>query len=343
MILYIENEAINYSTTQKIIQQFPKFQIIYIDNYKNIFDKTIPYYQENSIIIAKLKANALSKIPLNYWHIDNWYFFKTSLNCIFDCSYCYLKWAFKNNIQVYFVNYEDIKKQIEKVIDTSPQPSPSQERELEQNHPLTPLLARDKTEQIRFYSSDYSDNLWANKINNFLEEFVPFFENFENTMMEIRSKSTNINDILKLWFVPKNTEFAFSLNPQELIEKYEHKTPSLDKRIEIINILINKWYKIWLRFLPLLEVNNYEQIYTDFVNKIKEKIDISKIHSSFATWLLYTKADYNNILKKYPNLDILYKLKVEKDWFVRGNRKSRDFFYKLFKDLDKNCKICLDE
>ena len=107
--------------------------------------------------------------------------------------------------------------------------------------------------------------------------------------------------------------------------------------------MINKWYKIWLRFLPLLEVNNYEQIYTDFVNKIKEKIDISKIHSSFATWLLYTKADYNNILKKYPNLDILYKLKVEKDWFVRGNRKSRDFFYKLFKDLDKNCKICLDE
>jgi len=50
---------------------------------------------------------------------------------------------------------------------------------------------------------------------------VPFFEQFENVMMEIRTKSTAINSLLSLNFVPKNTEIAFSLNPQILIEKYE--------------------------------------------------------------------------------------------------------------------------
>ena len=79
------------------------------------------------------------------------------------------------------------------------------------------------------------------------------------------------------------------------------------------------------------------------MNYIKENIDIKKIHSSFASGLLYTKEDYNKILKKYPRLDILYKLKQESDDFVRCDREARDFFYKLFKNLDENCMICMDE
>jgi hypothetical protein len=79
------------------------------------------------------------------------------------------------------------------------------------------------------------------------------------------------------------------------------------------------------------------------VEYIKKNIDIKKIHSSFASGLLYTKEDYNNILKKYPNLDVLYRLKTEKDNFVRCDRDMRNFFYNLFKDLDQNCMICMDK
>ncbi|MDP3381629.1 MAG: hypothetical protein Q8S84_09375 [bacterium] len=39
--------------------------------------------------------------------------------------------------------------------------------------------------------------------------------------------------------MPKNTEIAFSLNPQILIDKYEKSTSSLDARIEAINKLIS--------------------------------------------------------------------------------------------------------
>lgn len=318
MILYIEKDTLYYPQTDKIISHFPLAAKIIINNYKNIFDKNIPLHQEKCIVIAKIRWSAIWKTPDNYGHTPNTYFFKTSLNCVFDCSYCYLKWAFKNDMQVYFVNYDEIKKEISDVIEKDKNP-------------------------MRFYSSDYSDILWSNKISNFLEEFVPFFEKFDNVMMEVRTKSTNIQDILDLWFIPKNTEFAFSLNPQVVIEKYEKWTSPLDDRIKAINKLLEQWYKVWLRFLPLLPVKNYKDIYSDFVKYVKENIDIKKIHSSFATGLLYTKEDYNKILKKYPRLDILHKLKLEKDDFVRCDREARDFFYKLFKDLDENCKICMDE
>ncbi len=333
MILYIEKQALPYSQTQNIINKFKNATLIHIDNYKNIFDKNIWNHKlEKSIIIAKLNSSSVWKTPPWYWHTDNSYFFKTSINCIFDCSYCFLKWAFKNSMMLFFINYEDIKKEIKNTIIASfPYVRERiQDRVIKNNH-------------LWFYSSDYSDILSMNDLSNFSQEFIPFFEKFENTMMEIRTKSDNITPLLNLWFIPKNTEIAFSLNPQELIEKYESKTPNLEKRIKAVNTLLDKWFKVWLRFLPLLPVQNYKNIYKDFIEQIKTNINLQKIHSTFASWLLYTKKDYSTILKKYPDLDILYMLQKEDDDFYRESRKVRNDFYKMFKELDENCMICLDD
>jgi len=160
--------------------------------------------------------------------------------------------------------------------------------------------------------------------------------------MEIRTKSANIKPLLDLWFVPKNTEISFSLNPQVLINKYEKWTSNLEARIEAINKLLELWFKVWIRFLPLLPVKNYEIIYEDFIDQLKDKINFSKINSTFASWLLYTKKDYNKILLKYPNLDILHMLDLWTDWFYRESKKVRETFYKMFKDLDNKCILCLE-
>jgi spore photoproduct lyase len=39
MIIYIEKQAKNYPQTKKIIEKFQNSSIIWIDNYKNLFDK----------------------------------------------------------------------------------------------------------------------------------------------------------------------------------------------------------------------------------------------------------------------------------------------------------------
>lgn len=343
MIIYIEKQAKNYSQTQKIIEKFKSSSIIWIDNYKNLFDKKFSHNIENCFIVAKLNSEAITDAPNGYGHNNKTsYFFKTSLNCIYNCSYCFLKWAFKNDIPVYFVNYEYIKEQIlEKIKETVyPQGLPLQENDYELKFKNQNLEYKNK---IWFYSSDYSDILWMDNISWFIKEFVPFFENVENSIMEIRTKSGNLKSILDLGIIPKNTEFAFSLNPQELIDWYEHGTSSLEDRINAINILLEKWYKVGLRFLPLLPVKNYKNIYNDFVEEIKQKIDMKKISSTFVSGLLFTKSDYNNMLKKYPKLDILYKLQEEKSWFIRETREMRNFFYNLFQSLDEKCFICLDE
>jgi len=320
MIIYIERDLIDNINARKIIDSYKDYTLIKIDNYKNIFDKNVSWSTHKNIIIAKIN-NPISESPEWYWHEWRWYFFKNSLNCVYDCKYCYLKWAFKNDFIVYFVNYDYIKESIKKIDNDN---------------------TLDKVNW--FYSSDYSDNLAVDNITGFTNEFIDFFWSLKNSKMEIRTKSINIKWLLNLK-PNNNVEIAFSLNPTEIISKYELKTPSLDLRINAINKLLENNWSVGIRFLPLLELDNYKVIYSNFLDYVINKIDFNKINSIFIWWLLYTKDDYNKILKKEPYLDLLYSLEDTNDWFVREKREVRDFFYKLFDEklTGKKCNRCLDQ
>jgi hypothetical protein len=65
MIIYIEKQAKSYPQTQKILKKFKSADIIWIDNYKNIFDKNVALNTslKPSFIVAKLSSSAITKAP----------------------------------------------------------------------------------------------------------------------------------------------------------------------------------------------------------------------------------------------------------------------------------------
>ncbi len=330
MILYIEKQARNYPQARRISEKFWSAEIIEIDHYKNIFDKHTAWLrEEKSLIIAKLNSPAVSEAPPWYGHTSHAYFFKTSLGCVFNCDYCFLKGAFRTEHMVYFVNYDEIMSQIDATI-----------RSLQ--NPSSPVSKDTSSDDIWFYSSDWSDIQGMDGISGFNQVFIPFFEWYSWVNMEIRTKSANIASLLNLWFVPKNTEIAFSLNPQELITRYEHGTASLAKRFESIHILLEKWFRVGIRLLPLLPVQGYKEIYSAFFKELWDSLPLDKISSSLASGLLYTRTDYRVMLKKYPELDILHYLSLEDDDFYREAREVRNWFYSEIKKLDKKCLLCLE-
>ena len=365
MLIYLEKKAKNYPETQRILEKFQSAQILEIDNYKNIFDKNFwDFATEQCFIIAKNTwANVLAA-PHCYGYAKNAFFFKTSLNCLFDCSYCYLKWAFKNSFPVIFVDYDGIKNDILKVVEeakneshchseqkchpefisASPKDQHTGSPEGDAGDPETSSgwhQGYEWQQPIWFYSSDYSDIQAFSQLTSFNEEFIPFFEKLKNVFLEIRTKSANISNLLNLPFVPKNTEIAFSLNPEQIITEYEHKTASLEDRVEAINKLLKAGFLVWIRFVPLLPVDNYLEVYEKFITEIVTKIDFSQINSIIVGWLLYTQDDYKEILRKNP-VDIFYKLEKDSDWFVREKLEVRNEFYKLFKKYFKDFWVCFD-
>lgn len=329
MILYIEQKIIDHPRTQQICNFFPNARKIIINHYKNIFDRKFPqqlYKRKDILVLAQITGNAISQAPEWYGHEGEWWFFKTTLNCLFNCDYCYLKGAFKNDFPVIFVNYEEIEDHIRKK--------------------MNELLSQNN-KTIRWYMSDWSDTQWFDKMLGTHEYFFKIFDSMDSVMCETRTKSHDISTLISYaeqYGVPRNIEVAYSLNPQSLIVAHEQGTASLDRRIENINTLLQLWYKVWLRFIPLLPVENYMQIYTEFLEYIVNHIDMSKIYSSFAWWLLYTKLDYKKIARKEPWFQpVLDQLHDSGDGFYREQLQVRQDFYGLFKDYIENCFVCLDQ
>lgn len=287
MLIYYESRIKDSPITKQIFDKYKNSEKIEIQHYKNLFDAKIWNYKTAPLIIlAKQEHIAILPTPPNYWFPWKSFFFKPSLNCFFKCKYCYLQWTFKNSFPVFFLNYEDMQKEIKNQI--------KKER---QNW---------FEDQITFYASNYTDLLATEDISHFHESFLPFCETLpDNVLIETRTKSANITPLLnyaKNWKPPtQKMEIAFSLSPRIIAEKYELWTATLDEKISSINQLIDKRFRIWLRFLPLLPVKNYQTIYEEFLDEVISKIDINKIDSIAIAPLIFNQWDYNILIKKYIN------------------------------------------
>ncbi len=114
MLVYVESRARENPLTQGILANVAKSNIIEIQHYKDLFDKNIGNFPiKDCIILAKQDPISILPAPLNYgFPGSKSFFFKPSINCLFDCSYCYLKTMFKNRFPVIFVNYDEIKQAI---------------------------------------------------------------------------------------------------------------------------------------------------------------------------------------------------------------------------------------
>ncbi len=325
MLIYLEKKAKDFALTKSILHKLPQAEILEIDHYKNIFDKNIWNQQLSpALILAKQENPKLIPVPDHYGYPGKAYFFKTSLNCVFDCEYCYLKGNFKTQYPVIFVNYDEIQESIKKQIE--------EERKAGYQG------------QITLYASNYSDLQGLDQLSEFNQHFFPFMEQFEGVLMETRTKSANISSILEAnqGIPPHNTEISFSLNPQSIIEQYEKGTAPLRTRMQAINTLLEKNYKVWLRFLPLLPVENYENLYSELLEQVKSEIDIEKINSLFIASLIYNQGDFKQMQKKNLNSDLRNLVQLQENGLVKIPDQIFQTFVSLFEKHFPEKKIHFD-
>lgn len=312
MILYKEQWISEYPLAQELLAQFSQSPILEVRHYKNLFDKKIVYQTEKCLFLAKSDQIKIFPVPDNYGYGKRSFFFVTQLNCVYNCAYCYLKWCFKNQFPVVFVNVSDMQSQMKTDIQK-----------------LNPSL----NDPLVLYASNYSDLLATEWLSHFHRDWIPFFEQFEWVLVESRTKSANVKPLLELWYVPHNMEIAFSLNPQMIIDAYEHGTASLEQRLGAIEQLMAQWWKVGLRFLPLLPVDNYVSVYRDFLEMLVQRLDISKVNSIFIATMIYNQQDWKTIQKKESDFLLLQTMELCDDGLVRVSATVRDEFEYLFTEF----------
>jgi spore photoproduct lyase len=278
-MIYIEESVKGHPRTRSICERYPHLSPVLCERYGEIFNKRAQNFRVQksrpSLILAKKFDNFVLPTPQGYGigGTRNFYF-SHMLNCIFDCRYCFLQGMYSSAHYVLFVNFEDFEESIKTKVAESHQDS-------------------------YFFSGYDCDSLALESITHFAEKMVPFFRDYPQAFLELRTKSTNIQFLLNAP-VQSNCIVAFSLTPHEISAALEHKTPALRRRLEAIEKLQKQGWPIGLRFDPLIYCTKFQSIYRDFFTEVFSRIHLDTLHSVSLGPFRLPKGVYKNMVRLFP-------------------------------------------
>ena len=244
--IYVEEEALCSPLAQKLIK---KTAPIVIHHYMDIFGRTHQNFsiqkESPALILAVKHGNFIYPGANVCQSFGNSYFYYTSfaMNCPFHCEYCYLQGMYPSANIVLFVNTEDYLKE------------------------LAQLLCQHSVYLCISYDTDL---LALEYLTGFLEHYLCFAAKEPKLVTELRTKSSVLPSFL--FSLPEELKhrliFAYTLSPQEVTERYEHKTAPLSARFSAIRSAGSAGFPIRLCFDPLLRIPNFEHIYGNFISQV---------------------------------------------------------------------------
>ncbi|WP_349432015.1 spore photoproduct lyase family protein [Methylomarinum sp. Ch1-1] len=278
--IYIEQHILQHPRVKQICARFPDARQILCRRYGEVFNPKAQNFrlqkQRPALILAEKFKHFVLPAPPGYGiGAKHNYYFSHMLNCLYDCRYCFLQGMYQSANYVLFVNYEDYQDEI---------------RRISRQH---------KDEAVHFFSGYDCDSLAFEPVTGFAEHFLPLFETLPNAWLELRTKSTQIRTLLNRPAMPRCV-VAFSLAPEQVAAKVEHKAPPLQRRLEAMRKLQQQGWSLGLRFDPLIYQQGYQQQYQQLFDQVFEVIDVESLHSASLGVFRLPEKYFKKMHKLYP-------------------------------------------
>ena len=168
--------------------------------------------------------------------------------CIGQCQYCYLNTNLGDKPYMRInVNSDDILNQADKYIQ-------------ERLHEIT-----------IFEGSATSDPVPVEPYSNLLKTAIEHFSKSANGRFRFVTKFTDVDTLLDLDH-QGHTEIRFTLNTNKVIQDYERRTPSMEKRIEAAKKVITAGYPSGFLIAPIFLYENWKEEYRDLLLKLNAQL-----------------------------------------------------------------------
>jgi len=249
--IYVEKNILNHELTQEILLKFKSSEVVLVDHYKDVFNKSNQLFciQKRSmkLILAEKKEPFLYKgsdMCDSFGH-DNFYYNTSAMNCIYNCDYCYLQGLYSSGNLVVFVNLDDV---------------------------FDKLNRLDKSLKTYICISYDTDLLAIENLTGFVRRWIDFASRNRNIDVELRTKSCN-------YFLISDMEpvsgfiLSWSISPREVISLYEKGTPNLEERLKSIKSAVEKGWEVRLCVDPVIYTPNYKKSYFEMSELVKKSID----------------------------------------------------------------------
>lgn len=253
--IYIEETLLKHKKTIEILSRFPNAKQVIIHHYKDVFCRSKQNFllQKNSpmLILAKKEQQLIYEGAPVCQSFGNKHFYYTScvMNCIYDCEYCYLQGMYSSANLVLFLNLEDVFLEVETLL---------------AKHPVYLCISYD------------TDLLALEGLFGMIHSWVEFTRKHADLTIEIRTKSANFSAIKDL-SPCDNVILAWTLSPEDVIQAYEHNTPSLNARLQSAREAISAGYQVRLCFDPLIWIPEFQKKYGAFLQHVFDSLPYQKL------------------------------------------------------------------
>jgi len=250
--IIFEKNAIDYEIGYNIYQFFKdRKEVEFIEMKGNRIKGHIPgdnlreYYKEgkNTLVVGvKKKIDFQSCKPSANYQLP------LLSGCVGQCQYCYLNTNLSEKPYIKVnVNIDDIFMWANDYIEAR------------------------KPEKTIFEGSATSDPVPVEPYTNILKSAIEFFSKSESGRFRFVTKFTDIDTLLDIEH-NGHTEVRFSLNTEKIINEYEKRTPSLEKRLEASRKIIESGYPMGFLIAPVFLYDNWQKDYKELLFKMKESI-----------------------------------------------------------------------
>lgn len=202
------------------------------------------------LYVAKHKGEFLKKCPGSDGQVCcNYFVINFASNCPMDCSYCYLQeYLARNPALKVFANIDDLVAEADE------------------------LLTKHRRYFFRIGTGEITDSLILDPYIGFTRAVVPFFAQQSNVLLELKTKSNCVEDLLTL--DPRGRiVVSWSMNPQAVIDAEEHGTASLLERLQAARLCQDAGYRLGFHFDPLIEYPDWQKDYEELVEQLFAMVD----------------------------------------------------------------------
>jgi len=254
--IYLEHEARGLPLANEVVARFPHATLIEIKTYRELFNQSQINWREQKlsqkIIIASKHERrifpATSVLPKHGG--APLYYTSPIINCIYDCSYCFLQAMYRSAHMIVFANEEDFYAEAAALI--------------AEHGPITLSVSYD------------ADLLATEPIIHWASRWIHAAQRIKGLTVELRTKSAPTRFLSSMPANP-NVIIAWSLAPHDVWQHYEHRTSSPESRIESLKLAIDQGWRTRVCFDPVIPVPNWQKSYHQLIEQLFETVSAKKI------------------------------------------------------------------
>ena len=256
--ILIEKEAQGYPMTRRILARLPRVPVEVIEDRRVLQApeqeraRWLPE-AKRTLLLAVQKGPFRRPCPGTKDYLCCGYqVLQVALNCPMDCSYCVLQGYVNVPAITIFVNLEDLLVE------------------------LDAGWAANPASGWRLGTGEFGDSLALDSLMGLNQRLIPWFKGRRSAALEIKSKRTEIDDLLPLGPNPQ-VVFAWSLNPEEVIRAEEKYAAPLAARLKAAAAAAAAGFRVAFHFDPLIYFPGWEEAYRRTVASLGEAVPCGAI------------------------------------------------------------------